>query len=373
MKEALKQISEYFSFVQPWMVQAFIIILLFSIANFVQKRILKKLYISLQHTKNTWDDAVVDALKRPLSSLLWVLGLTLAAEAVQGDTRAQIFDLIGPVRQVGVIGCLIWFAMRLAVNIENNYIEKREIIDTGDLTSIRALGKLVRLALILTGGLIMLQTLGISISGVLAFGGIGGIAMGFAAKDLLANFFGGLMIYWDRPFEVGNWIRSPDREIEGVVEDIGWRLTRIRTFEKRAIYVPNSVFTSIVVENPSRMSHRRIYETIGVRYLDIQKLPLIVEQVRAYLHESHDIDHRQTIIVNFNAFAASSLDFIVYAYTRTVNWIEYHAAKERVLLKISEIIETNGAEVAFPTRTLHMGDEIVLARGHNNAGPEPGV
>ena len=104
-----------------------------------------------------------------------------------------------------------------------------------------------------------MQALGYSISGVLAFGGIGGIAVGFAAKDLLANFFGGLMIYLDRPFSVGDWIRSPDKNIEGTVEEIGWRLTRIRTFDKRPLYVPNSTFTQISVENPSRMLNRRIY------------------------------------------------------------------------------------------------------------------
>ena len=90
-----------------------------------------------------------------------------------------------------------------------------------------------------------MQTLGFSVSGVMAFGGIGGIAIGFAAKDLLANFFGALTIYLDRPFSEGDWIRSPDREIEGIVENIGWRLTVIRSFDKRPIYVPNSVFASI--------------------------------------------------------------------------------------------------------------------------------
>lgn len=361
MKELIQTVSNYLDFVEPWMIQSFIIILFFTIANFVQKRVLNKLYKSLLMTKNTWDDAVVEALKRPLSLLLWVVGLTLAADVIHNETRAPIFQLVGPIRQIGVISCLIWFSIRLAVNIENNYIDKHDITEAADLTSVQAMGKIIRLALILTGALIILQTLGISISGVLAFGGIGGIAVGFAAKDLLANFFGGLMIYMDRPFEVGNWIRSPDKDIEGVVEDIGWRLTRIRTFAKRPVYVPNSVFTTIVVENPSRMSHRRIYETIGVRYDDIGSLPKIIDNVRAFLNQSEDIDQNQTIIVNFNAFAASSLDFMVYAYTRTVNWIEYHAAKQRVLLKISEIITAQGAEVAFPTRTLHIANEMIEA------------
>jgi MscS family membrane protein len=360
MQEILQQTRQFFSFIEPWMVQAFVIIFIFTVANFVQKRILNRLHTRLLRTGNTWDDALAEALKRPLTVLLWVVGLTLAADIIYVKTKAPIFELVEPVRQIGVIGCLIWFAVRFAVNVENNYVEKNHISDATALTSVQAIGKLVRLALILTGGLIVLQTLGISVSGVLAFGGIGGVAVGFAAKDMLANLFGGLMIYMDRPFEVGHWIRSPDREIEGVVEEIGWRLTRIRTFEKRLIYVPNSVFANVVIENPSRMSHRRIKETIGIRYLDMQKLPLIVDEVRDYLDNSDDIDQNQTIIVNFNAFAASSLDFLVYAYTRTTNWIEYHKTKERVLLKISEVIVSHGAEVAFPTRTIHVPDELAF-------------
>ena len=106
------------------------------------------------------------------------------------------------------------------------------------------MAKLLRLSVAITAFLVIIQTLGYSVSGLLAFGGVGGLAVGFAAKDLLANFFfGGLMIHLDRPFTIGDWISSTDREIEGVVENIGWRLTIIRAFDKRPIYIPNSLFT----------------------------------------------------------------------------------------------------------------------------------
>ena len=94
------------------------------------------------------------------------------------------------------------------------------------------------------------------------------------------------MIYLDRPFSVGDWIRSPDKEIEGTVEDIGWRLTRIRTFDKRPLYIPNSIFASISVENPSRMSNRRIYEKIGIRYDDVSKMNTIVTEVAVNASET---------------------------------------------------------------------------------------
>ncbi|MDA0979464.1 MAG: mechanosensitive ion channel family protein, partial [Proteobacteria bacterium] len=173
-------------------------------------------------------------------------------------------------------------------------------------------------------------------------------------KDLLANFFGGLMVYLDRPFAVGDWIRSPDRDIEGTVESIGWRLTVIRTFDQRPLYVPNATFASIALENPSRMRNRRIYETIGVRYDDAAKVKVIVDDVRAMLADHPDIDPGRTLIVNFNTFAASSLEFFVYAFTKTTNWVEFHHVKEKILLEIIRIVEGHGAEFAFPTRTLHM-------------------
>jgi MscS family membrane protein len=202
--------------------------------------------------------------------------------------------------------------------------------------------------------------LGYSVSGVLAFGGVGGIAIGFAAKDLLANFFGGLMIYLDRPFEVGDWIRSPDRNIEGTVEKIGWRLSVIRTFDKRPLYIPNSTFASIAVENPSRMNNRRIYETIGVRYDDISKMDIITKAVREMLVEHKDINSDLTLMVNFNAFSSSSVDFFVYCFTHTTVWTDFHDIKQDVLLKISHIIESHGAEIAFPTSTVHVPEGISI-------------
>jgi MscS family membrane protein len=166
-----------------------------------------------------------------------------------------------------------------------------------------------------------------------------------------------LMIYLDRPFSVGEWIRSPDKEIEGTVEDIGWRLTRIRTFDKRPLYIPNSVFASISVENPSRMTNRRIYETVGIRYEDIGSMDAIVDQVTAMLLEHPDIDASQTMIVNFNKFSASSVDFFVYTFTKTTNWNDFHRVKQDVLLKVAEVVAANRAEIAFPTSTVHIANE----------------
>ncbi|GAK87380.1 small-conductance mechanosensitive channel [Vibrio ponticus] len=176
--------------------------------------------------------------------------------------------------------------------------------------------------------------------------------VGLAAKDLLSNFFGGMMIYFDRPFKVGDWVRSPDRQIEGTVERIGWRMTVIRTFDKRPLYVPNSVFSNIVVENPSRMLNRRINETVGLRYDDGSKVEKITQEIKSMLENHPDIDANQTLIVNLNGFGASSLNIMVYTFTKTINWIRYQEVKQDVLLQIIKIVADNGADIAFPTQTL---------------------
>ena len=162
------------------------------------------------------------------------------------------------------------------------------------------------------------------------------------------------MIFLDRPFGVGDWIRSPDRDIEGTVESLGWRLTTIRTFDKRPLYVPNATFLQIAVENPSRMSHRRIYETIGVRYEDASVIAPILDGVERMLRQHPDIDSEQTLMVNFNQFGPCSLDFFLYCFTKTTVWTEYHQVKQDVLLKVYQIITEVGADVAFPTQTLHV-------------------
>ena len=339
---------------ETWVIQVFVVVLITLIINFMQKRTLRRVFARAEQTVNLWDDAFLSALQRPLNLLIWVVGLTIAADVISDHADASLFEVVPALRNVGVIVSIIWFLVRFISAGEKNLIAKSADGDGIDETTVIAIGKLIRMSVLITGMLVALQTLGISISGVLAFGGIGGIAIGFAAKDLLANFFGGLMIYMDRPFSVGDWIRSPDKSIEGTVENIGWRLTRIRTFDKRPLYVPNSVFANIAVENPSRMTNRRIYETIGIRYDDADKMDVIVADVIKMLQGHEAIDASQTLIVNFNSFAPSSLDFFVYTFTKTINWVDFHEIKQDVLLKILNIIEGHGAQCAFPTSTLHI-------------------
>jgi len=338
-----------------WLWQVMVVISVIFAINIGAYFLLRHIERIAARTPSVWDDALIKAARLPVTLLLWTLGAAVALRIVHQHVGIPFFDWVAPSRNVLVISALAWLLIRLIRNAAQNvYTLRLAEEESVDRTTVDALSKLGRICVVVIAVLSILQTLGVSLAGVLAFGGIGGIAVGFAAKDLFANLLGGLTIYLDRPFTVGEWIRSPDKNIEGTVEQIGWRNTRIRAFNKNAIYVPNAVFSNIVVENPSRMTHRRIKETIGLRYQDIDKMAAIVADVKAMLRNHPEIDNDVTLIVNFTTFADSSLNFFIYTFTKTREWVFYHQVKQDVLLRIAQIIRDHGAEIAFPTRSLHI-------------------
>ena len=353
----------------PWVASLVVIAIATTVVNLVAQFALRQAARAAKHTSNNWDDALITSAGRPLLVALWVVGLGLMARVVQARVDERFLEQAIALQEILLLACGAWFGLRFVARVQANILEQGMAHPDGiDRTTVDALGKLVRLLLVIVTLLVIAQTVGMEITGLLALGGVGGLAVGLAAKDILANFFGGLTIYLDRPFSVGEWIRSPDRDIEGTVEHISWRHTRVRGFNKNPIYVPNAVFTTIVVENPGRMSHRRIKEVVGIRYDDFAVVGPICDDIRTMLREHEGIDASQTLIVNFNLFGATSLDLMIYAFTKTVVWVEYHHVKQDVLLKIGQIIEKHGAEIAFPTQTLHVASVPEMANGEPRAG-----
>jgi MscS family membrane protein len=348
----------FFQSLESWMphnyglvVQVFIIILIALIINFLLVRALNRLARRLKKTKMPWDNVLAEALVKPAGYFVWLVGLSIALNTIDlFEEMSGFLKHFQTLRDIALTALFGWFVIRMTRGIEMVHVERGK----ADVTTIQAIAKLIKTAVFITLALFVLNSLGYSISGFLAFGGIGGIALGFAAKDLLANFFGGLVIYLERPFSVGDWIKSPDQEIEGYVEHIGWRSTKIRTFEKRPLYVPNSSFNQISIQNPSRMSNRRIKEIIGVRYEDAPKIRQIVNDIREMIRTHPDIDTNMVIIVNFVTFAASSCDILIYTFTKTIVWTEYHDVQQDVLLKAMDIVHVHGADIAFPTTQVHL-------------------
>jgi len=298
-------------------------------------------------------DAVLYGLERPIIFSVWVVAIERINRywiAYTGTNSDQIENLT----LLAIIWLLVWSAWRFARRLEQNLSSNdfdRIALDAGSADALRMTLRAFSFAL---GVLSSMQVVGLPLSSLVAFGSASGLMVGYAAKDLVANFAGAVMLRLDRPFVVGEWVCSPDQDIEGVVEEIGLRITRIRTFDQRPLYVPNSTFTKISVETPSRMRNRRIKETIGVRYQDEAQLESIVRNIRSYLQTHEEIATDRVIIVNLNGYGHSALEIFVYCFTKTTGWVRFHEIKEEILMGILAIIKRHDAQIAYPTQTLHM-------------------
>ncbi len=353
-------VTNYVTILEILFIIAFLVVL-----TFVLITAFKKIHPKFVESKRVWDDALVVAIYKPLLISIWFVGLTYIIPILGRIFTKDVskFNFIELLRNLGVVFLFLWFFIifirRLEKNLFNMSISTKKKVDK---TSIRAIAQLLRLGTIIIAILIILQTFGIPISGIVAFGGASGLIVGFASKDLFTNFFGGLMIFLDRPFVIGDWIRSPDREIEGTVEYIGWRLTRIRTFDKRPLYIPNGIFTSIAVENPSRMQNRRIKTTIGLRYEDSFKVADILKDIEMMLKNHPDIDSSKTLFVHLTTFAPSALEFLVYTYTKTTKWVPFQRIQQDVFLKIIDIIKKHDAQLAYPALNVHFDENISVVK-----------
>lgn len=344
-----------------WVLLVGTIITLTFVIDLLQRFFLRRLHHHLVSKGKIWLDSFVDAARSPLSFFIWVNGTVLTVVTVMNNFHVylELVPYIYSFKSTVLTLAVGWYVIRLVQRAEVHLKVYAQQDNRLDEVTVEALSKIIKLIAFVLTILFFLSAFGVSLTGLLAFGGMGGIAIGFAAKDLLGNVFGGLMLYMDKPFTVGDWIRSPDKEIEGTVEKIGWRMTVVRTFDKRPLYIPNGIFANISIENPSRMTNRRIKETIGIRYADIKQMHNITEAVKAMLRAHSEIDTNQTMIVNFDTFGPSSLDFFIYTFTKTTNWVLFHEIKEDVLLKVAEVIEAHGADIAFPSRTVYIEPDAV--------------
>ncbi len=337
-------------------IQITLIILIALSLLFIKNKIILLFTGISKKTATEFDDILLKSLQIPLTFLIVVVSLVFITETLN-DTY-QLFDDFNKPKILYVLTIIIiaWTLIKVLDNYYNSKSFLKGLKSSDDPVVIEQTYEITirifKIIVILISLLTLMQEFGLSISGLLAFGGVGGLVVGLAAKDLLSNFFGGLMIYFDRPFKVGEFIKSPDRNIEGIVESIGWRLTVVRTFSKNVLYIPNSAFSNIIVENATRMTNRRINEVIGLRYEDLDKIPEIVNKVRAYLDQNSNIDQSNKPVVYFKSFSASSCDFFIYAFTNTKDWREFLEIKEDVLYQTSKIISENNAAIAFPTTTI---------------------
>ncbi len=340
--------NEFIQNISPFQMVAALLVLAV-IVHIALSFVLKQITKHSDSTKTQIDDHLIRAISAPLKVLIWYGWLYFSLRELTSEIQSlgQIVSYIS----ITPVFILTWGILRLISSVENFMLESGGSFDKD---SVRLFARLMKILFVFAIILGVAQFYGYAISSILTLGGVGGIVVGFAAKDMLANVFGGLMIQMDKPFSTGDWIRTSDRSIEGVVEKIGWRMTRIRTFSKNPVYVPNGIFATIPIETPSRMTNRQIYEVIGIRYDDIAQMDSIIEKVHELLKNNKHIDHEQAYRVYFDVFNASSLDFVIWAFSSLTDAGEFKKMKGKLLLDIAQIIADHKAEIAYPTQTLHI-------------------
>lgn len=344
------------------LVQIIGIILFVVIFNFFVNTLLLKLRSYFNNNKhNIWAISFISALRKPLYYVVWFVAVICAIDTISTGLFAFHLNNTHLILSVGAVLAFGWFLLRWNNKVLHSMMELSEQhqipFTPGKLD---LMSKLATMTIIFITLFLLMDVTGRNVQTLIAFGGIGGLALAFASQQVIANFFGGLMVYTTQPFTIGEWVNLPERKIEGHIEEIGWYMTRIRTFEKRPIYVPNSIFTQTIVMTPSRMSHERFHPTIGLRYRDIKCVKPIVDSIKLMLLKHPYIDQHLKIEVFFINFGPSSLDIEISAYMSTTSGANFPTIRQELLLKIADIVAQHEAEIATPTNIVEIQGGFTL-------------
>ena len=303
-------------------------------------------------TKTDLDDKLVKIFSEPMKFLFIIFGLSVFLSILEIKTSFSQNLL------KSLFTFVIFWIFYGSIEIIKEPIFKFGKKFGSDLTKeiTNFLLKIIKIFVASVGIVSILQIWGINVSAFIASLGLGGLAFALAAKDTAANLFGSLAILADKAIKTGEWIKV--NGVEGVVEDIGMRTTKIRTFEKSLITIPNQIIANNPIENFSRRGIRRIKTRIGLDYNTTnEQLSKIIQDIKSMLKSHPEISQDSTTIVNFDRFDDSSLSIFLYYFANTANWKRYLDIKEDTYLKIIEIVEKNGSSFAFPTRSIYLHNE----------------
>ncbi|MBT4889384.1 MAG: mechanosensitive ion channel family protein [Rhodospirillales bacterium] len=305
----------------------------------------------VKKTSTQVDDYAIEALENPIRFVPVVLGIFFSTQYLELEgVYSEIAENL--VRSL-IAFTIFWGSVELLVPI-SRYISRLEKHLTHEL--VEWLIKAIRIAIILIGTATILQIWGIQVGPILAGAGLFGVAVALGAQDLFKNLIAGLLILGEKRFRKGDWIRV-DGIVEGTVESIGFRSTIIRRFDKAPVMVPNTNLADTAVTNFSAMTHRRIYWMIGVEYsTNVEQLRDIRDQIEQYIIESTDFasPEEASTFVRIDSFNSSSIDIMLYCFTRTTDWGKWLAVKEQLAYRIKQIIEGAGTDFAFPSQSLYV-------------------
>ena len=252
-----------------------------------------------------------------------------------------------------------WAAIRLGHTVlrSRRFEDWLQVEDPKDEAMlISLLDRLFTIAVVVLCGAALMVTFGVNSTAVATLLGGAGIGIGFGTQQISQNFLSGFMLFFNRPFKEGDWISTTG--LEGTVESIGWYHTRLRTFDRRPLYIPNAVFATNPIENPGQMYNRRIKTSLSLRYEDITRVQAVTEQIREMLQSHPEIDQNQTILVNFNEWDSSSVNVMIYCFTHTTVWKEWLDVQQQVFLDIAQIVKGAGADFAFPATTFYPAPQL---------------
>ena len=323
---------------------------------------LKKLY-KIKYQSNFLIRTLLPALRKPLITIILIESAIFGIHYVHKNY--DLFWLhIGDIKleklsDISITANIAWFMVAAVARIERDIIAQRERKKLSvNYTDIGSISLLIKITIGTFSLLQIVSHLGFKLQTLLTFGGLGSVIIGFAGKDMLANFFGVIMVYLDRPFTIGDEIIIPSLTIQGKVEKITWRLTVIRQFNKIPVYLPNSVFNTTAVENLSRMTHRRINESIKVYHQDYQQVSAITADIKRLLHDDNGIDNTQTTLVYLKSLGAKVMEIYIYCFTHTTCFIKHHESKGSIFNKINTMLHTKyNCSMAFSDAKVGIYDD----------------
>ncbi|WP_417836541.1 mechanosensitive ion channel family protein [Thalassospira tepidiphila] len=296
---------------------------------------------------------VLDAFALPLQALFMLLGVYFATEVLTLPEEIDAFAVEAISIAAGF--CVFWALFRAVepLGVSLNRLVGRFGAGLGDdLRQFFIRG--VKTLIVVIGGVIILENWGIDVSAFLGGLGLAGMAVALAAKDSVANIFGGLTIFADNLYKRGDWIETP--HFEGTVEVVGLRATKVRTFAKALVTMPNAQIVDSPVINWSRMTHRRIKMVIGLEYRTTAKqMEAIVDKLRDFLKNDEDVAQTDVAqMVHLSDFGASSINIDLYYFTKTTDWVTWRDIRNRHIIAFKRIVEEEDAAFAFPSQSLYV-------------------
>jgi MscS family membrane protein len=283
-----------------------------------------------------------------VTTLIWALfGIYLIGVIERHYDLGIAMEYLRAIRKTAVVACSAWLFFRWKNEIENTLLadHTKKI----DATTVRMVGRLVTLAIGLVATLLIMQLFDVNIAPLLAFGSIGAASIAFAGKDIMANFCSGIMLQITRPFVRGDRILLPEKHIEGHIEDIGWFRTSIRDMEKRAVYLPNNYFSTMVVVNISRITHKRVHQTLKLPLNAIGKISEAVPEIRETISRARTIDNDCPLHVFLKTFGDYACEIEIEAYSTITDHEAFNQFQQEILLKIQAILARKEIPFALPT------------------------